>query len=78
VPYALGVDAYKGGWVALALGNGSVEGCQLYGRISELIGDHPEAGVIAVDIPIGLPEKGPAFDPQLSHLRGQLLMRSVS
>jgi predicted RNase H-like nuclease len=59
VPYALGVDAYKGGWVALALGNGSVEGCQLYGRISELIGDHPEAGVIAVDIPIGLPEKGP-------------------
>jgi predicted RNase H-like nuclease len=59
VSYVLGVDAYKSGWVALALGNGTVSGCQLYGHISELIGDHSAAGIIAVDIPIGLPEKGP-------------------
>jgi hypothetical protein len=59
VSYVLGVDAYKSGWVALALGNGTVSGCQLYGHISELIDDHSAAGIIAVDIPIGLPEKGP-------------------
>lgn len=55
--YVLGVDAYKGGWVALALGNGAVVGCQLYGHISELIRDHPAARTVAVDIPIGFPEK---------------------
>jgi predicted RNase H-like nuclease len=59
VPYVLGVDAYKGGWVALTLADGSVEACQLYGHISDLIRDHSEAGIIAVDIPIGLPEKCP-------------------
>jgi predicted RNase H-like nuclease len=57
VSYVLGVDAYKSGWVALALRDGAVEGCQLYGDISELIRDHPAARIIAVDIPIGLPEK---------------------
>lgn len=41
------------------LADGSVEACQLYGHISDLIRDHSEAGIIAVDIPIGLPEKGP-------------------
>lgn len=59
MPYVLGVDAYKGGWVALTLADGSVEACQLYGHISDLIRDHSEPGIIAVDIPIGLPETGP-------------------
>lgn len=58
VSYVLGVEAYKGGWVALRLANGAVDGCQLYGHISELIRDHSEAGVIGVDIPIGLPKRG--------------------
>lgn len=59
MPYVLGVDAYKSGWVALALRNGSVEGCELYGHISELIRDHPGARIIGVDIPIGLPGRHP-------------------
>jgi predicted RNase H-like nuclease len=58
VSYVLGVDAYKGGWVALVHANGAEVGCRLYGHFSELIGDHPDARIIAVDIPIGLPEKG--------------------
>ena len=57
--YVVGVDAYKSGWVAMALGKAAVEGCRLYGHISEIIRNHPAAGIIAVDIPIGLPEKGP-------------------
>jgi predicted RNase H-like nuclease len=57
--YVLGVDACKGGWVALAYANGAVEACRVYGRMSELIGDHRAAAVIAVDIPIGLSETSP-------------------
>ncbi len=56
VSYVLGVDADKGDWVALGLANGAVDLCQLYRHISELIRDHPEAEVIAVDIPMGLPK----------------------
>jgi predicted RNase H-like nuclease len=59
VSYVLGVDAYKGGWVALSLEGDVVRGCQLYDHISDLIRDHRDAGVIVVDIPIGLPERGP-------------------
>jgi predicted RNase H-like nuclease len=59
VSYVLGVDAYRRGWVALTLEGGSAHRCQLFGHISELIRDHSAAGIITVDIPIGLPEKGP-------------------
>jgi predicted RNase H-like nuclease len=59
VSYVVGVDACRGGWVALASANGTVETCRVYGRMSELIGDHRAASVIAVDIPIGLSESSP-------------------
>lgn len=51
----VGVDAYKGGWVAVALGNRSVERCGVYAGFHELLDDHHGASVIGVDIPIGLP-----------------------
>lgn len=56
--FVVGVDAYKGGWVTVALRNRSVERCGVYGRIEELLEDHPEASVVGVDIPIGLPVGG--------------------
>jgi predicted RNase H-like nuclease len=51
----VGVDAYKSGWVAVALRNRSVERCGVYPRFLDLLDDHPGAAVVAVDIPIGLP-----------------------
>ena len=58
VPYVVGVDAYSRGWVALTFANGAIGDCRLYDHIFELIADNPAAEIIAVDIPIGLPEKG--------------------
>ena len=58
VNQVVGVDAYRGGWVAVALRDGSLRHCKLYERITHLLEDHPEATVVAVDIPIGLPEAG--------------------
>jgi predicted RNase H-like nuclease len=54
----VGVDAYKGGWVTVALRNQSVERCGVYSRLEALLDDHPDAYVVAVDIPIGLPVTG--------------------
>lgn len=54
----VGVDAYKGGWVTVALWDRSVERCGVYGRIEELLEDHSDASVVGIDIPIGLPVRG--------------------
>jgi predicted RNase H-like nuclease len=54
----VGIDAYKGGWVAVALRNQSVQRCDVYDRFRALLDDHPDAVVVAVDIPIGLPVSG--------------------
>lgn len=56
--FVVGVGAYKAGWVAVALRNRSVERCGVYRRFQELLDDHPDASVIGVDIPIGLPVSG--------------------
>ncbi len=53
--FVVGVDAYKRGWVTVALRNRSVERCGVYARIEELLEDHPDASVVGIDIPIGLP-----------------------
>ena len=54
----VGVDAYRGGWVTVALHNGLVEGCGAYTRFEKLLNDHSDASVVGVDIPIGLPVSG--------------------
>jgi predicted RNase H-like nuclease len=54
----VGIDAYKGGWVAVALRNRSVQRCDVYDRFQTLLDDHLDAVVIAVDIPIGHPVSG--------------------
>jgi len=56
----LGVDACKAGWVGLAL-TGRYCGANVAGTIDELVemadADGPLA-VVAIDIPIGLPDRG--------------------
>ncbi len=52
----MGVDAYKGGWVAVALEARSVERANVYTAFQDLLDDHTDATIVAVDIPIGLPK----------------------
>jgi predicted RNase H-like nuclease len=53
---ALGVDAARGGWVAIALEDGRFAAAVLERRFPALLERFREAAVIGVDVPIGLPE----------------------
>ena len=56
----LGVDACKSGWIGVALSEGTVSAyaaAEIGGLVEEAAADGPLA-VIAVDIPIGLPDTG--------------------
>lgn len=55
---AVGVDACKGGWVALALREDRAPSAHFVSNIACLTELIPDARVIAIDIPIGLPERG--------------------
>jgi len=65
----LGVDACKAGWIGIALGSGQVT-AYTAARIDELVAtvsmDGPVA-VVAIDIPIGLPDAGPRQADDLAH-----------
>ena len=52
----LGVDAARGGWVAVALQDGAFADAALERRFPSLLERFPDASVIGVDVPIGLPE----------------------
>jgi predicted RNase H-like nuclease len=56
--YAVGVDGYPRGWVAISLIEGRFHRAGLFASFSEVIAAFPDA-VIAVDIPIGLPHREP-------------------
>jgi predicted RNase H-like nuclease len=49
----VGVDGYKDAWVAIALRDGHFDSALLAKHISEVVERFPDAGAIAVDIPIG-------------------------
>ena len=56
----LGIDACKAGWVGIVLSQGTVS-AHLAARIGDLVEDASSSGplsVIAIDIPIGLPDRG--------------------
>jgi predicted RNase H-like nuclease len=56
----LGVDAYKAGWIGIVLSHGTVSAYVAAG-IGDLVEDACSGGplsVIAIDIPIGLPDQG--------------------
>jgi predicted RNase H-like nuclease len=54
----LGVDAARGGWIAVAVEDGAFAGAALERRFGALLERFPEAEMIGVDVPIGLPEPG--------------------
>jgi predicted RNase H-like nuclease len=67
----VGVDGYRRGWVAVELLDGRFAGAAVFASFSELAGAYAGAPVLAVDIPIGLPEAGtrPADAAARSFLR---------
>ena len=55
---ALGVDAARGGWIAVVLEDGRFADAVLERRFAALLERYPAAAVVGVDVPIGLPEIG--------------------
>ena len=54
----LGVDAARGGWIAVVFEDGLFADALLERRFPALLERCPEAAVVGVDVPIGLPEVG--------------------
>lgn len=54
----LGVDAARGGWIAVALQEGRFADAGLERRFPAILERFPDALVIGVDVPIGLPAPG--------------------
>ena len=54
----MGVDACKKGWIAIALRKGTEAQAHFLERIEDLGDAIPDAGGVAIDIPIGLPSEG--------------------
>jgi predicted RNase H-like nuclease len=57
-PIVAGVDGCPGGWLALVDCKDGQPKPQVFARFADLLDALPKAKVIAVDIPIGLPEVG--------------------
>jgi predicted RNase H-like nuclease len=55
----VGVDGCKGGWVEIALQDGRFDSAGFRATLVEVAATHPDAEVITVDIPIGLPDVSP-------------------
>ncbi|MFQ5967144.1 MAG: DUF429 domain-containing protein [Acidimicrobiia bacterium] len=55
----VGGDVWRKGWVAVGLADGRLDEVATFDSVGELIAAHPEAVVIALDMPIGLPEQPP-------------------
>jgi predicted RNase H-like nuclease len=53
-----GVDGCKGGWIAVRRGGGMLLEAKVFKRFAEILAWLPGDAVIAVDMPIGLPETG--------------------
>src|ERR671937_528157 len=54
----LGVDAARGGWIAVALRDGAFADAVLERRFPALLERFAEAVAVGVDVPIGFPELG--------------------
>ena len=55
---AVGVDACKTGWIAVVVDDTGVLAAHYLPAITSLTETVPDASVVAIDIPIGLPESG--------------------
>ncbi len=56
--FALGVDGFKSGWVAVLIGAHGFEGATAAPSLTTIVAQFPNVAAIGVDIPIGLPERG--------------------
>ena len=57
-PVLVGVDGCRAGWIALALHPGDNRPqVSVFGRFADLIAEYGPTAVIAVDMPIGLPDR---------------------
>ncbi|MGB3347735.1 MAG: DUF429 domain-containing protein [Brucella anthropi] len=56
-PVLAGVDGCPRGWIAV-IGDGGGLRAEVFGSFSALVASLPDKAIIAVDMPIGLPEKG--------------------
>jgi predicted RNase H-like nuclease len=54
----VGVDGCKTGWIAVVLRGGHLPAAQYLPTIDALVSAAPDAVVVAIDIPIGLPDAG--------------------
>jgi predicted RNase H-like nuclease len=54
----VGVDGCRGGWVAVSQQGGGEPAAEVFARFESLLGRFPAEAVVAVDMPIGLPERG--------------------
>jgi predicted RNase H-like nuclease len=55
---AVGIDGAKRGWAAVALSENGVVGARLVATLTEVLTAWPDADTYAVDMPVGLPERG--------------------
>ncbi|MEM9191551.1 MAG: DUF429 domain-containing protein [Myxococcota bacterium] len=69
----VGVDGWRGGWVAVALTARGVVDARSFSNFTDLVGHFDPAEVIAVDMPVGLRSKGSreADAAARAFLRGQ-------
>jgi predicted RNase H-like nuclease len=58
MPVVAGVDACRGGWVAIVLGAGQFADSLFAATFAQLLGRLEDARAVGVDIPIGLPSEG--------------------
>jgi predicted RNase H-like nuclease len=54
----MGVDACPAGWIGIVLNHGAFAQATVGGQFRELLDAVPTESIVAVDIPIGLPERG--------------------
>jgi predicted RNase H-like nuclease len=54
----LGVDVARGAWIAVVLEDGRFADAAVEGVFDALIARFPDAAVVGVDVPIGLPDPG--------------------
>jgi predicted RNase H-like nuclease len=65
----LGIDVWRGRWLAASLGDGPHPRFSVWASLAECLAAHPRAAAAAVDIPIGVPAAG--------HRQADLLVRSA-
>lgn len=64
----VGVDAHKRGWVGIGLEDGRYSSATHFRDFSEVVSSCTDASIIAVDIPIGLPDSGHRSADQLARV----------